>query len=163
MSTVPVRKPGRQVWFRVHPDPGYWAKDVGLIQLKDDNEFFLIDPSLATELEEFYQPYTLYTATTRNGAIFLWPVRTLGPDGKNNDCWRSAHEAAALSTTERWTRISANRSLGAYDVHFANGIKVEPKWPEKSLSELLKIAFKADDHFITSVDHILVENLRGWK
>jgi hypothetical protein len=50
-------------------------------------------------------------------------------------------------------------SLGGYDVFQATGDLPEPKWPEQPLQELLRIAFK--DRFITTLDHPVLQRLRG--
>ena len=54
---------------------------------------------------------TLYTAINRQGVVFLWPVRLPGPDGKVNEWWRSAGEAAELAMT-KWVRVKAEHELG---------------------------------------------------
>ena len=69
---------------------------MGLIELKEDNEFYLVAPAMAVELEGEYSHYTLYTVVTRQGVVRLWPVRLAGPDGKSNTWWDSAHEAADI-------------------------------------------------------------------
>jgi len=53
----------------------------------------------------------------------------------------------------------ANMSTGAYDIDEAHGKLGEPEWPELSMGELLKIAFK--DRYIDSYDHPVLKRLRG--
>ena len=47
--TVPVRKPGRQDFVRVHPDPAM-RLETAVLELKDDRETYLVDPDLWSEL-----------------------------------------------------------------------------------------------------------------
>ena len=103
-------------------------------------------------------PSTLFTAINRQGVVFLWPVRLPGPDGKTNEWWRSAREAAELAMT-KWVRIKANMSLGAYEMFTAESVMQDPEWPDLTFAELLRIAFR--DRIITSPDHPVVKRLRG--
>jgi hypothetical protein len=49
LTTVPVRKPSKQDFNRVHPDPAYRAA-LALIELKEDRDVYLVPPGLAREL-----------------------------------------------------------------------------------------------------------------
>jgi hypothetical protein len=48
---VPVRRPHRQEFFRVHPDPEF-AIDTALIELAEDREWFLASPEVRSALFE---------------------------------------------------------------------------------------------------------------
>jgi hypothetical protein len=157
LITVPVRKPDRQWFVRVHPDPA-WQLDTAVLELKDEREVYLVEPSLWPELPGEVVPKMLLTAVNRQGVVFLWPVRLQGADGKWDEWNRSAMEAAKLAQ-KGWVRIAANMSLGAYDVFQATGEFPEPEWPEISLSQLLAVAFK--DRCIRSLDHPVLRRLRG--
>lgn len=159
LMKVPVGRPRAHDWFRVHPSPDYIFRHAGMIVFKDENEHYLVAPPMAGELDGEFNLYTIYTAVTRQGDVRLWPVREPGPDGRDNDWWASAHEAAAVAQTA-WTRVTSNRGIGAYEVHTATGIVVEPEWPEQTLGELLSIAFKGD-RLIDRLDHTVVRRLRG--
>src|SRR5262245_25732885 len=74
LTTVPVRKPGRQDFFRVQPDPEYRA-DMGVIVLKDDEETYIVVPALHEALANEMVHVTVFTAISRQGVTFLWPVR----------------------------------------------------------------------------------------
>ncbi len=101
---------------------------------------------------------TLFTAITRQGVAFLWPVRIPPPDSKQSEWWRSQREAAELAMT-RWLRVKANMSLGAYEIVEALSLISEPAWPEASFQELLRTAFR--DRMIDRVDHPVIHRLRG--
>ena len=155
--TVPVRKPDRQSFVRVHPDPD-WRLETAVLELKDERETYLVDHDMHSELPGELVPKVLFTAINRQGVVFLWPVRLPGEDGRVNAWHRSALDAADLAMT-RWVRIAANMSLGAYDVFEATGELPEPEWPEKDFQSLIDIAFK--DHFVRSLDHQVIRHLRG--
>ena len=155
--TVPVRKPDRQWFVRVHPDPA-WRLETAVLELKDDRETYLVDPDLWSELPGELVPKVLFTAINRQGVVFLWPVRLPGEDGRGNAWHRSALEAADLAM-KGWIRVAANMSLGAYEVFQATAELPEPQWPETDFRSLLEIAFK--DHYIQSLDHPVIRRLRG--
>ncbi len=156
--TVPVRKPDRQWFVQVHPDEPY-RLETAVLELKDDRETYLVEPSLWSELPLEVVPTGLFTAINRQGDVFLWPVRLPGPDGRQLEWHRSALEAAQIAMGA-WVRVVANMSLGAYEVFEAGGDLPEPEWPELSFSQLLlEIAFK--DKFIRSLDHPAIQKLRG--
>ena len=149
LATVPVRKPGRQDYVRVRPDSEFQIT-TAIVQLKDEREDYLVAPELRHELFGELVPMTLFTAISRQGVLFLWPCRIPDETGRSNPWHESQLEAADLAR-EKWVRISADMSLGAYRIYVAGGQLPEPEWPEESLGELLKIAFKS--RYIDSFDH----------
>ena len=157
LTTVPVRKPNPQDFVRVHPDPKY-RETLAVIELKEAREIYLVPPVVANELPgEFYMA-TLFTAVSRQGVVFLWPVRLPGFDGKTNVWHQSAHEAAERAMG-KWLRVKANMSLGAYEMFEAEGTLADPEWPTLSFNELLRIAFK--DRLIDRGDHPVIKQFRG--
>jgi hypothetical protein len=157
LRTVPVRKPNPQDFVRVHPSLDY-RRPLLAIDLKDDREYFLVRPEIAGELVNETVAKTIYTAITRQGLVFLWPVTIPPPDGKDMEWWRSQREAAELAMS-KGTRVKANTSLGAYEMSTAEGVMAEPVWPDVSFQELLRTAFR--DRMITSLDHPVIKRLRG--
>jgi len=45
LITVPVRKPNKQEFIRVHPDEAY-RLETAVLELKEEREIYLVDPSL---------------------------------------------------------------------------------------------------------------------
>jgi hypothetical protein len=160
LRTVPIRKPNKQDFIRVHPDAAY-RENFAMVELKEDREEYLVssaNPGLIAELSAEIVNKTVYTAVNRQGVVFLWPVRLPDADGKQMEWHRSAREAAE-EATKRWVRVSANMSLGAYELIVAEAITAEPQFPEVSYQELIRIAFR--DRLITNLDHPVVRRLRG--
>jgi hypothetical protein len=60
---------------------------------------------------------------------------------------------------EKWVRVTANMSLGAYEIWEAVGNLPEPEWPQLSFQDILKIAFR--DRIVDRPDHPLIMKLRG--
>jgi hypothetical protein len=160
LTTVPVRRPSKEAFFRTHPDPAFQLKTM-LLELKDDSrDTYLIEPVLWEELagEPTVAPKLLITAVTRQGTLTLWPIRIPGSDGRIDDWNASALEAAEIAKT-KWIRLVSDRALGAYVPHAAFEQNGEPKWPEETFEQILKIAFR--NRVIGSLDHPVLRRLRG--
>jgi hypothetical protein len=155
--TVNAQKPNGQAWFRVHQDEGY-RMQVALLKLKNENEVFLISPSLVEQLAAEVVPHILYTYITRQGVVGLWPARLPSGDGRTDHWMRSAHEAAHIATT-RWVRMTANMAAGAYDVNVTSANLSEPEWPEITFIKLLELAFA--EHIVEDINHPVLRRLRG--
>jgi hypothetical protein len=158
LTTIPVRKPSRQDFVRVHPDANYRLSPAAIIELKDDREVYLVTPAIAPDLAGELATVTIYTAINRQGVVHLWPIRLPGPDGKHNAWHRSAQVAVDVGI-HRWVRVAANMALGAYEVFEASANIPEPAWPDLSFPELLKIAFQ--DRLVDRPDHPVILKLRG--
>jgi hypothetical protein len=157
LTTVPVRKPGKQDFIRVHPGSNY-RLDAALIILKDERETYLVLNEIARELPGECVLATIHTAINRQGVLFLWTVRLPTPDGRVNEWHRSEAEAASLAM-RKWVRVVSNMSLGAYDIFEAAASIPDPEWPGQPFQELLRIAFK--DKLVDRLDHPVVKRLRG--
>ncbi len=158
LRVVPCRKPAKQDFVRVHPDPSFRA-NFAMIELNEDRELYLIaGAGLAAELTAEAINVTLFTAINRQGVVFLWPVRLPNADGKEM-AWHASARDAAAEAVRTWIRVAANMSLGAYELIAAEKIATEPKWPDVSFQELLRIAFK--DKLVTDFEHPVIRRLRG--
>ena len=158
LTTVPVRKPNRQDFVRVHPDPVFRLTPAAIIEVKDDREVYLVLPSMAQALHGEFATVTLFTTINRQGTLHLWPVKLPTPDGRQNEWHRSGAEGAERAM-KKWVRVTASMSLGAYEIFEASADLPEPVWPDYSFGEILKIAFR--DHIVDRVDHPLVQRLQG--
>lgn len=98
------------------------------------------------------------TTINRQGVLFLWPIRLPGADGKIDDWSRSALDVADEAKS-RWVRITANMSLGAYEVAVASGLAAEPSWPDLTFEEIIRVAFR--DKMISEWSHPVLQRLRG--
>jgi hypothetical protein len=154
---VPVRKPNRTEFFRVHPDPEMQLA-TGVFVDREEREVFFVTPDLRAELAGELKPVLLATAITRQGVTFLWPVSLPDEGGRRNAWAETAREAYELAKTA-WVRMPADMSLGAYRIYEAEGRLSDPVWPEKTLSELLKLGFR--DRIIDSAEHPVIKRLRG--
>lgn len=157
VTTIPVRKPNKQDFIRVHADPAY-RLETAVLEFKEERETYLVAPELWPELPGELTPKVLFTAINRQKVLFVWPIRLPGEDGRHDEWNASALEAAQMAQMD-WIRISANMSLGAYEIYQATGDLPEPEWPEMNFSKILETAFKG--RFITDLDHPALRRLRG--
>jgi hypothetical protein len=158
LTTVPVRKPNRQDFVRVHPDPAFRLTPAAIIELKDDREVYLVTPDIAEEIPGEFKVVTLFTTINRQRVLHLWPVYLPSADGRHNEWHRSAAEAAERAQ-ERWIKLVANQPLGAYEITEALSTLAPPEWPPVSFEEILRVAFR--DRIVDSPDHPLIRRLRG--
>ena len=93
LTTVPVRKPLAQDFVRVRPEPHYRAT-LAFIELKDDRETYIVDLGAVPELAGECLFANLFTAITRTGVVFMWPVKIPAADGRISEWNVSAATAA---------------------------------------------------------------------
>jgi len=158
LTTVPVRKPNRQEFVRVHPDPTYRLTPAAIIEVKEDREVYLVMPDMAPILPGEFSTVTLLTTINRQGTLHIWPVKLPTPEGRQNEWHRSAAEAAERAM-KKWVRVTSSMSLGAYEIFEAGADLPEPAWPDYAFEEILKIAFR--DRVVDRADHPLVQRLLG--
>jgi hypothetical protein len=154
---VPVRKPNRTEFVRVHPDADMQLA-TGVFVDREEREVFFVIPELRAELAGELKPVLLVTTISRQGVVFLWPVPLPDEGGRRNAWAETAREACELAKTT-WVRLAPDMSLGAYRIYEAQGQLSGPVWPDKTLPDLLKLGFK--DRIIDSEDHPVVKRLRG--
>ncbi len=152
---VPVRKPAKTEFVRVHPEMHF---DTMLVDLKEDRESYLVLPHLLTDVSGIAVPVSLRLAINRATVLFLWPLRLPGEDGHSNAWHESAREAADLAVG-RWVSIRANMSLGAYDIYQGAKTLSDPQWPNKSIEDILNVAFRG--HVISDAEHPVIKRLQG--
>jgi hypothetical protein len=158
LTTVPVRKPNRQEFVRVRSESAFRLTPAAIIELKDDREVYLVTRDILPALDDEYAIVTLFTAISRQGTLFLWPVKLPNGEGRYNEWHRSAAEGAERAMG-KWVRVTANMSLGAYEIFEARGELPEPIWPDYAFGEILKIAFR--DRLVDRADHPLIQRLQG--
>jgi hypothetical protein len=163
LLNVPVRKPAKSAWIRVHPDAAYHIEAV-VLEDKEEDEIFWVAPTILQTLttDKFIAPFlvakALYIAITRQGTVFVWGIRLPGSDGKTDDWSLSAHEAAERAV-QVWVRVTANLELGSYEVAEMLRPAPDPVWPKNPPHELLRIAFRG--RVVETLDHPKLRKLRG--
>jgi len=155
LTTIPVRKPSKDEFFRTHPDH---FLDCSAVELKAERETYFVVPAVAPVIPEFAVPVRLRQCISRQGIVFLWPIK-LPRDDRRADGWlTSAAEAATLAET-RWIRVAADMHLSAYQTYQAIAELGDPQWPTESWANIVKIALQ--NRRIDREDHAVVRQLLG--
>jgi hypothetical protein len=157
LANVPVGKPKKPQFFRAHPDY-HMTVSVMILEQKESRETYVVLPSVAQELSELVRPVQLCTAIDRQNNVFMIPVPLPGEGGSRNP-WHESLAQAVEHAKSKWLRISANMSMGAYDVYVAEGVLPDPEWPEHSVDEIVQVAFRGK--IITNLEHPVVQSLLG--
>jgi|SRR5208337_1992433 len=157
LTHIPVRKPNRHEFFRTHPNPEMWF-NTGIFEDKEEREVFFVTPATRDALVGEIKPVILAVTINRQSVLSLWPLKLPTEEMRYNAWSETAREAAELAKTH-WVSMRADMSLGGYRIYKAEGQLSEPVWPNKSLNEMLEIAFR--DRIVDSENHPVVRRLRG--
>jgi hypothetical protein len=153
-TVVPVRTPDRQWWFRCHRDPAM-SVPVDLLIIRsgpDEGTYFLHpDVEFPDELAQCIVPAMLTRSITHDGVEFFFLAKhsDKSPKQSTRRCVNEARNS--------WIQMKWNPTTKAYDFQYARQLRREPEWSDKSLDELLEMAF--GDNYITRVDHEVVNRL----
>ena len=165
LTTVPVRKPKKQEFFRCHPDPAMTLTAMLYVD-EDDSEAYFVAPNMrgADILANQVKPTLLQLTVLRNGTLIIWPLTLPSTDGGGGRSWHeSALKAKEIAKT-KWLRIAADRSINGYQAYVAEGGLDEPDWKKllagKTFNELLELAFA--DKIILSEDHPVGRSCAVW-
>jgi hypothetical protein len=164
ITTVPVRKPRKQEFFRCHPDANMTLTAM-LITDEEDGAAYFVAPGMRNEgvLANSVKPTLLQLAVLRSGAVFIWPLTLPSVDGGDGRSWHESALKAKEIAKAKWLRIVADRSISGYQAYAVQGELEEPEWEKllagKTFNELLELAFA--DKIILSEDQPMVRKLRG--
>ena len=157
LNKVPVGKPDRAKFFRV-PDDEAFTFRVFLYEDKVANETYIVLPFVQPLLGSLARPAQLHAAIDRTDNPFLIPVILPSEDGQ----WNSWHESLAQGVEmakDHWVRLVANKSINAYDINQATAALPDPEWPDTTMEELVKVAFR--NKIIDNPDHPVIRALLG--
>ena len=154
---VPVGRPPKTTFIRVHPDPAMRFA-AAIYEDKANSVAYLVRPEIADLFPELARRVELFRATDRQTNERLIPVPLPGDDGQRNP-WHESLLDALLIGTESWVRVVANKSMGAYEAHVAQGQLSDPVWSASSIEDLVKTAFRS--RIIDTEEHAVINALMG--
>lgn len=159
LTLVPVRKPGRNEFFRARSGEE-WRFPTAMLVHRDEleTEHYFVDPSLHEELVGNLRPVELVLAISKGGGIFLIPIGLPDENGKWNLWHRSLAETMEVAETY-WVKLAADRSQNMYQAFKARGEIPDPIWPDLTMDQILELALK--DRFISTPDHPILRQIRG--
>jgi hypothetical protein len=154
ITTIAVRKPSPQVFFRCHPDNSF-HRDFAILNFEEDRETYLVTPPMTIFLDSQAKMKRLYYCLTKGGSLCLWPVSI----GGGQNIWvDSAHQIAA-EAQKHWVQLVSNSEMGGYTANVPEKNWPDPEWPDLELSDVLEKAFRG--RFIDREDHEVIMKLRG--
>ena len=159
-TVIPIRNPKPDEFFRVTPGEGY-SMNVNILQMKTDNEWYLVDEDILPEiqLESQLKVMQLYVCVTQNSTPFICLIPLPDSDGKLNSWHESGHKSME-EAKNFWVRRQADKSNGSYLITKAiNAQLPDPRWPSEPLEDLIEKAF--DRYYIDTIDHPVLRRLRG--
>ncbi len=159
-TVIPIRNPKPDEFFRCVSDEDY-SMDAHILSLKTENEWYLIDPDILSEiqLESQLRVMTLYVCVTMNSTPFVTCITQPDEMGKINSWHESGHRTME-EAKQCWVRRQADKANGAYVITKAMNAKLpDPKWPTMTLSEIIDRAF--DKFYINDIQHPVLQRLRG--
>lgn len=162
LTTVPVRRPGSDTFFRVHPDPEF-SVDWHIVERGGDGTtremYWVGRREFLAELGSAARLVRLFTCIDKYNNVFLWPAK-LPTTAMSQRRWAESALEIAYTATRLWVRLEGNKGKGAYEMIKAQGDYGEPTWPDKSLEDLLGLAFN-NGRVIDSAEHSVLRELRG--
>ena len=163
-TVIPLRKPKKQHWFRVHPD--IKLEGVAFLEVEQETaapELFLVHGKLVPLLIDIpgLSRRSLKLCVSRpNNTPFVWPIKLPTDSGAKHDDWARSALATARLAESQWVRMNSDMHLNAYKAFTAEANWAEPVWPQLELTEILRRSV-GDNHIIDSLDHSIIRQLRG--
>jgi hypothetical protein len=158
-APIEVRKPGKQTFFRVHPDAAY-KLNTALLWIDDETRWFLPSPAMMQHIGDELTIVRIVTCIDLCGDISLWPVKLPSSEGRASP-WHQSAMVGADQAASRWTRLTADMKKQRYRIFLGGSDLPEPEWPERTFSEMINEAFA--EYHITTADHPVIKKLRGRK
>ncbi len=158
INDLPVRRPHKNWFVRVHPDPELTTTIWILEDDRDSTEYLVLKGPLG-ELRDYAKRKQLLVGQNDSGNLFVWLVGR--PVDMEND-WNTSALAIANIARERWIQCKANRQMGRYQAHEPRSASFpEPDWPDavSDLGEVLNLAF--GEHVIADLEHPVAKRVLG--
>ena len=161
LTTVPVRRPGKNDFFRVHPGDNFVIDNYVLEHDTDqDRTTYWVTPNLRDALGDHLRKVRLFTCIDKRANVFLWPAKLPTVDGSRAaQSWYASALQAAEEAKKVWVKIMGNRAIGAYEIIRARGDLGDPQWSDHSFEDLIKLAFR--ENLIDSMEHPVIRDLYG--
>lgn len=155
VTEVTIGKPNRQTFFRVHPE---WKGVYPILELKTAmrSDYYIVAPQAAAEAEDEVHPRFLVPVITRDGRLYIWPLR-ISSGEQQLDQAAASSLAAMLVAKNQWIKLVWKGH--SFATFIAKKDLPAPEWPQITFDEMLEIAFK--DRIIDSPDHAVIKSLIG--
>ena len=157
LNKVPVGKPGPAIFFRTREGEA-WTFRAFIYNDKEANETYIVLPFMQPLFGNLARPAQLYAAIDRTDNPLLIPV-ILPSEGGHWNSWHESLSQCVDKSKKYWVRLESNKPINAYDICQATGVLSEPEWPDTTMEELVKIAFRGK--IVDNPDHPVIQALQG--
>lgn len=130
----------------------------------DDRVTYVVHPKLALQLERdpalasSVKQARIMLYHVLGGSFFLWVVNQ--GSGERESAMVIARNQAIALAEQNYVRITWDPHKKIHDAFAFKGQFNEPAWPDKTMAEIIKIAF-GDARMIRSMDHPVLRRLAG--
>jgi hypothetical protein len=156
LAHVSVRRPTAGEFVRTNPDPAMSLATS--IFIDPERETYFVAPGARDLLVAGLKPVLLLPTVNQRGLFFIWPIALGDGTGRRNAWHETAREAAELAKSD-WVKVVSDMPGGCYRIYKAKGKLADPVFPEKTLEELLRLAFKG--RIVDGADHPVVKQALG--
>lgn len=145
-SRIPIGKPKKSWWFRVHPEFPRLVRGILSDELDTsaglNGRAYVVGNSIAEQFERLVTPCAVYVYITRQGTPGVWLIPTRDSEGRQNDSWISQEKAAALART-RWIAMEWNQGTRSYAIAESPTDLGPPQFPAylPTINDYLVLAF----------------------
>ena len=125
-----------------------------------ETESYLVTPEVQHLVSEELKQVRLYTAITKRGTVFLWPIKL---PGDNNDRIRRISDTAiqcAEQAKTLWVKVCWDRDLGGYGMQRAKGDLGDPQWPEQVDARSDRVG-RSRNYLVDRPDHPVIREFAG--
>jgi hypothetical protein len=139
--------------LRVRPGAEYSLLGQYTVTTKKAGVYFVY-PQFREALGPMPRRCNLHVAVDGHGEYFLLLIKQQNPGKDENEWFRTARVVAAAAT-EGWIRVTKLKGDGGWGYVSLIHQIFDPRWPDKSLSDLLNAAFP--DHVVNTLSHDLIK------
>jgi hypothetical protein len=162
---VSVRKPAKEEWFRVHPEPEYSIEtDMLEHTVEGERTLYIVAAAVISSLRLSGVKFTvkrfrIFTCITRRSSYFLWPQQVPGDPGTPGRSWHVSAFTCADAAKKGWVSMSGDKAGSSYVLSKPLGQIPDPEWADYSFQMLIRLGFR--DRTINDDEHPVIKDLKG--
>jgi hypothetical protein len=163
LTAIQLRKPSAgNEWCQLHPGADYtWPVATYTRVSEKGDELYLVPGALRRLFDEsVLQPVRLRLAVNSIGTPFIWPMKVnTAPDNRMANHYR-ALQRISEEAEKTWVKMSKyDFSSRVYHYDVAPDDLGDPRWPAKTMRELVELGFNGQ--VVDSADHPIVLEYQG--
>jgi hypothetical protein len=158
ITTILTGRPPKHSFFRAHSEKGKYTLELRVV--RDENDFgkeYIVAPNMDGHLWNKSYRVAVALCITMQGMLFMMTVRLADENSGRMDSFNESLLPIVEEARTQWVTLT---TIGKTYVSDAPRDKFpDPEWPEITMIEALKIAFRG--RVIESLEHPLAKRLLG--